>query len=106
MPVPPKCSTKTFQARERRLRNDGLNERSRQLLKYAPGARPGQATRAQRGESSSASTSGSSNRIISKCANTHGLAERSSEPGGFFRQIRLFNLLERFPISLTRNPDE
>ena len=41
------------------LRHDGLKCGSHELLQYPPSARPGQAAQAQRGEPSSASTSGS-----------------------------------------------
>ena len=75
------------------LRHDGLKCGSHELLQDPPGARPGQAAEAQRGESSSASTSGSSSKIIKRCASTQGLADRSSMPGGDFRPTRLLSRL-------------
>lgn len=75
-----------------RLRDDCLQNRGEQLAQHAPSARPGQAVIAQRGESSSSSTSGSSKRMISRCA--YGLAERGSLPGGPCSPMRLFRRLK------------
>ena len=52
------------------LRYDCLQQAARQLAQAAPQPGPGQAVEAQRGESSSASTDGSSNSSISKWAST------------------------------------
>jgi hypothetical protein len=49
---------------------DGLQHRGDELSTQAPGRGPGQAAMGERGESSNASTSGSSNRIISRWART------------------------------------
>jgi len=56
------------------LGHDRLDERGDELPQQAPGARAGQAARvrpsAERGESSSSSTSGSSRRMINRWAST------------------------------------
>jgi hypothetical protein len=52
-----------------RLGNDGLEECGGKLEQQSPSARTRQAAIAERGESSNASTSGSSNKIIRRCAN-------------------------------------
>ena len=53
------------QAGEGRLREDGLQQRGDELAEQPPQPGTGQAA-AERGESSSSSTSGSSKRIISR----------------------------------------
>jgi hypothetical protein len=62
------------QASEGRLGHDRLQQGSDELAQQAPSLRPGQAARgrlsAQRGESSSPSTSGSSRRMIKRWART------------------------------------
>ena len=62
------------QASEGRLGHDRLQQGSDELAQQAPGLRPGQAARgelsAQRGKSSSPSTSGSSRRMIKRWART------------------------------------
>src|SRR5215475_14729719 len=52
------------QARQSRLRDDGLDEDGDKLFEHAPGAGPGQAAASTGGESSSSSTSGSSKRMM------------------------------------------
>ena len=54
------------QAGERRLGYDGLKESGNELAHQPPEAGPRQAACAERGESSSASTSGSSSKIIKR----------------------------------------
>jgi hypothetical protein len=54
------------QARQRRLRDDGLDENSDKLCEHAPSAGPCQAAASTGGESSSPSTSGSSKRMMSR----------------------------------------
>ena len=51
-------------AGQRRLRDDGLQQRGNELAQEAPGAGPGQAAAAKRGEASSSSMRGSSSKII------------------------------------------
>ena len=55
-----------LEAGDRGFGNDGLTNRGDELAQETPGGGPGQAAAAKRGESSNASTSGSSNRIISR----------------------------------------
>ena len=61
----PEASSGAFEAGECRLREDGLAQGGEELAQQAPAAGSGQAA-AERGEASSASTSGSSKRIISR----------------------------------------
>src|SRR3954470_7017891 len=82
-----------------RLRRDGLKECEGQLPQQTPCARAGQAALAQCGESSNASISGSSSKIISKCARMKTLAVRGSLFGGPFRPM---TLLRRLKASSTR----
>ena len=56
------------QAGDCRLGDDGLDGCGDKLEQQTPGAGTGQAASAQRGESSNASTSGSSNKIIRRWA--------------------------------------
>ena len=58
------------QISETGLRYDCLQQAASQLAQAAPQTGPGQAVEAQRGESSSASTDGSSNSSMSKWAST------------------------------------
>jgi|HubBroStandDraft_1064217.scaffolds.fasta_scaffold64040_2 hypothetical protein len=62
------------QAGDGRLGHDRLQQRGDELAQQAPSLRPGQAARgklsAQRGESPSPSTSGSSRRMIKRWAKT------------------------------------
>ena len=51
---------------QRRLWDDGLKKCGDELAQQAPCAEPGQAASCTRGESSNASTSGSSNKIMSR----------------------------------------
>ena len=53
---------------EIRRRRDRVQESGDELAQQAPYAGPGQAAIAQRGETSNASVSGSSNRMASRCA--------------------------------------
>src|SRR5882672_7864558 len=93
MPMSLQNTARLQQSLKRRLRNNRLDQRRDQLLQYPPCPGPGQAAQAVGGVSSSASTSGSSNKIINKCARIQGRADRSSTPGGFLRPMRLFNRL-------------
>ena len=52
------------------LRDDSLDQGMNELAEQTPETRPGQTTQTKRGESSNASTDGSSRSSISKCANT------------------------------------
>ena len=61
----PEAPSGAFEAGERRLREDSLAQGGEELAQQAPAAGSGQAA-AKRGEASSASTSGSSKRIISR----------------------------------------
>ena len=58
------------QAREGRLRDDGLEESGNELLEHAPGAGSGQAAASTGGESSNSSTTGSSKRMMRRWAST------------------------------------
>ena len=69
------------------LRTDGLPQGGDPLAQQAPASESGQAA-ARRGESSNASVSGSSTRIIERRAGTRALAERSSGAGGSGREYR------------------
>jgi hypothetical protein len=61
--------SRAFEAGECRLGEDGLAQRGDELAQQAPSAGAGQAAFG-RGEPSSAPSSGSSRRIISRCAST------------------------------------
>ena len=60
------CGAGLSQASDGRLRNDRLKKRGDELTQNPPGTGRRQAAWAERGESSSSSTSGSSKRMISR----------------------------------------
>ena len=65
MQMSPEAPSGAFEAGECRLREDGVVQCGDALAQQSPAAGSGQAA-AKRGEASSASTSGSSKRIISR----------------------------------------
>src|SRR5438132_2916626 len=74
-----------------RLRNNCGDKNSAQLPEGAP--QQGTAL-AQERETPNSSTSGSTSRIISRCASSHGLATRGSLAGGARKPTRLFRRLK------------
>lgn len=70
MKVPLERLLALAQAGEVWVWHDGLEQGGEELAQQAPRAGSGQAAVAERGESSSASINGSSNRMTNRCAST------------------------------------